>query len=192
MKNLKYILILILIYGCYENKNNTNDLPSNSIFNLSSEWRNQNNIKLHLKDLKGKTLVVVMIYTSCQSACPILISKMKQIEQKIDRNLIKNINMVLVSIDPETDTPDHLKEFATNNNMDNPQWIFLTSNEIDTREFANVLAMKYKKISPIDFSHSNIITIFNPSGQLVTQEEGLEINSERIAEKVIEVEKSNH
>ncbi len=192
MKNLKYILILILIYGCYENKNNTNDLPSNSIFNLSSEWRNQNNIKLHLKDLKGKTLVVVMIYTSCQSACPILISKMKQIEQKIDRNLIKNINMVLVSIDPETDTPDHLKEFATNNNMDNPQWIFLTSNEIDTREFANVLAMKYKKISPIDFSHSNIITIFNPSGQLVTQEEGLEINSESIAEKVIEVEKLNH
>ncbi len=192
MKNLKYILILILIYGCYENKNNTHDLPSNSIFNLSSEWRNQNNIKLHLKDLKGKTLVVVMIYTSCQSACPILISKMKQIEQKIDRNLIKNINMVLVSIDPETDTPDHLKEFATNNNMDNPQWIFLTSNEIDTREFANVLAMKYKKISPIDFSHSNIITIFNPSGQLVTQEEGLEINSESIAEKVIEVEKLNH
>ncbi|MCZ2222820.1 MAG: hypothetical protein LC122_04230 [Chitinophagales bacterium] len=32
--------------------------------------------------------------------------------------------------------------------------------------------MKYKKISPIDFSHSNIISVFKPNGELVSQEEG--------------------
>jgi protein SCO1/2 len=41
--------------------------------------------------------------------------------------------------------------------------------------------MKYKKISPIDFSHSNIISVFNKEGQLVLQEEGTQVDIEKIA-----------
>jgi protein SCO1/2 len=136
---------------------------------------------MKLKDLQGKTLVMVMIYTSCKSACPILVSKMKQIEKKIDPKQLNNIDLVLVTIDPTNDTPERLKEFAKQNEMSAPHWTFLTSNEDDTQELANVLAMKYKKIDPIDFSHSNIITVFNPYGELVLQEEGLEIDVNKIA-----------
>lgn len=159
-------------------------LPSDSIFHLSSEWHNQNNESLQLKALKGKTLVVVMIYTSCKTACPILVSKMKTIEQKIDRKAIDNVNLVLVSIDPDTDSPARLKAFAKDNKMDAPQWTFLTSNTDNTQEFANVLSMKYKKISPIDFSHSNIISVFNPLGELVSQEQGTAINVDQVVSTV--------
>ena len=113
-----------------------------------------------------------MIYTSCKTACPILVSKMKSIESKIAKKDKKDVSLVLVSIDPETDTPARLHEFSKTNQMSGPQWVFLTSNESSTQEFANVLSMKYKKISPIDFSHSNIITVFSPDGQLISQEEG--------------------
>ncbi len=155
------------------NKNKqTAPLPSDSIFNLGSQWKNQDGDSLLLKDLQGKTLAVVMIYTSCKAACPVLVSKMKSIESKVDRNAINKISFVLVSIDPETDTPSRLHAFAETNQMSGPQWVFLTSNESSTQEFANVLSMKYKKISPIDFSHSNIISVFSPDGQLVSQEEG--------------------
>lgn len=158
--------------SCKNGKKQAPQLPSDSIFNLNSQWKNQNGDSLFLKNLQGKTLAVVMIYTSCKAACPILVSKMKNIESKISRKDIKNISLVLVTIDPETDTPARLKEFAKTNGMDAPQWVFLTSNEAATQEFANVLSMKYKKISPIDFSHSNIISVFNSDGELVSQEEG--------------------
>lgn len=191
MKNL-YILILplLLFSACTENKKVTAPLPSNSIFNLSSSWKNQNGESLQLKDLQNKTLVVVMIYTSCKSACPILVSKMKNIESRISRKDIDNTSLVLISIDPKTDTPARLKEFARNNAMDAPQWIFLTSSEEATQEFANVLSMKYKKISPIEFSHSNIISVFGPDGQLVSQEEG-NIDVEKVVSTVTQTAKAS-
>ena len=96
---------------------------------------------------------------------------------------------MLVSIDPNTDTPERLKEFSISNKMDDEQWIFLTSNEDATKEFANVLSMKYKKISPVDFSHSNIISVFSPDGQLVSQEEG-SINVDNVVSVLTKTVKS--
>ena len=67
-----------------------------------------------------------------------------------------------------------MKSFAKENQMDNDQWLFLRSTNENTREFAAVLAVNSKRISPIDFSHSNIISIFNPGGELKYQQEGFE------------------
>lgn len=192
MKYFSFLLAFIFtLSACSPSKDDgLSQLPENSIFHLTSEWKNQDNESLLLKDLRGKTLVVVMIYTSCKTACPILVGKMKQIESQIDRKYIDDVNLVLVSIDPETDTPEHLKEFTIKNDMTGPQWNFLTSNEDDTQILANVLAMKYKRIDPIDFSHSNIITVFNPQGEMVSQEEGLEIDVPKVVKTVHETVKA--
>ncbi|HRB18727.1 MAG TPA: SCO family protein, partial [Chitinophagales bacterium] len=152
---------------------------------------NQYGETLKLKELKGKTLVVVMIYTTCKSACPILVADMKMIKEKIDKNNLKDVSLVLVSIDPETDTPERLAEFSKKGKMTVTFWIFLRGNTETTQEFANVLSMKYKKISPVDFSHSNIISIFSPDGTLVSQEEGTSINTQKVADKVNETVKLN-
>jgi protein SCO1/2 len=184
MKTLGIFMSLLLLLAACGGKPQPSQLPDDSIFHLSSTWKNQNGTSMKLKDLQGKTLVVVMIYTSCKSACPILVSKMKLIESKISRKDIEQVNLVLVTIDPTNDVPEKLKEFAQKRGMKGPQWTFLTSNEDDTQEFANLLAMKYKKIDPIDFSHSNIITVFNPYGEMVSQEEGLEINVDRVVSDV--------
>lgn len=184
MKVFSFCLMLLLIFSSCNNKAQVTELPKDSIFHLTSKWKNQHGKEMQLKDLHGKTLVVVMIYTSCKSACPILVSKMKHIEAKIPRKDIENVNLVLITIDPTNDVPEKLLAFSKKNGMDGPQWTFLTSNEDDTQQLANVLAMKYKKIDPIDFSHSNIITVFNPLGEMVSQEEGLEINVERVVSNV--------
>ena len=41
---------------------------------------------------------------------------------------------------------------------------------------AATLAVNYKKISPVDFSHSNIISLFNEDGELIYQQEGLGVD----------------
>ena len=64
------------------------------------------------------------------------------------------------------------------------QWLFLRSSEDNTREFANSLAMKYKQISPIDFSHSNIISVFSKEGILVHQKEGLAIDIDETVDAI--------
>ena len=191
MKNILLFLFSVLtILSCKENTEQTAQNKENadsSIFLLDSKWQNQDAEELHLKDLKGKNLVMVMIFTSCRTACPILVGDMKKIHAKIEKNKLKDTSLVLISIDPTNDTPEVLKKFAAERNMDSEPWIFLRSDEESTREFANVLAVKYKKISPIEFSHSNIISVFNRNGELVSQEEGSGINSDAVAKTVNEL-----
>ena len=191
MKNILLFLFSVLtILSCKENTEQTAQNKENansSIFLLDSKWQNQDAEELQFKDLKGKNLVMVMIFTSCRTACPILVADMKKVHDKIEKNKLKDTSLVLISIDPTNDTPEVLKKFAAERNMDSEPWIFLRSDEESTREFANVLAVKYKKISPIEFSHSNIISVFNRNGELVSQEEGSGINSDAVAKTVNEL-----
>jgi protein SCO1/2 len=110
---------------------------------------------------------------------------MRNIEKQIPKNLQNKIQYVMISIDPETDTPKKLKAFAIENQMDDEQWTFLQGNINSVREFANVLAVKYKQISPMDFSHSNIISVFDSQGELVHQQEGLGVDNNLTIKKII-------
>lgn len=180
-------ILVFLLNACSSNSAQKVDekLDDLSIYHLKGSWHNQNNDSLELSSLKGKVLVMVMIYTTCQAACPRLVADMRDIESKIPKNQLDKINFVLVSIDPINDTPERLKVFAKDNFMEASHWTFLQGNTASVQEFANVLAVKYKKISPMDFSHSNIISVFNPAGVLVHQQEGLGVNNNETVETII-------
>ncbi|MDW5290670.1 SCO family protein [Formosa sp. PL04] len=193
---LVFTLILLGFVSCKKGTNTTetenktqqmeksDEISDMSIYNLPSTWTNQNGEDIQLKDLKGDVLVMVMIYTTCKAACPRLVADMRNIEKRLPENTKGKVKMIFVSIDPETDTPARLKGFAKENFMDEEPWVFLRSSEENTREFAAVLAVKYKEITPMDFSHSNIISVFNEAGELVFQQEGLGVNSDETIENI--------
>ena len=193
-KGWSYLLVLpvfVLLFtfqGCNKKEAVAKETPISdlSIYNLPSKWTNQNGQNIEMKDLRGKVLVMVMIYTSCKAACPRLVADMRNIESRLPENIKENVQLVLVSIDPKIDTPKRLKSFSIENKMEGDQWLFLRSTEENTREFAAVLAVNYKKISPIDFSHSNIISVFNAEGELAYQQEGLGVNSDATIKKITE------
>lgn len=174
MRTLLLFIFALLFMGCQESgaSHSKTDSQSNSVFLLDSKWQNQNGETFQLEHLKGKNTVVAMIFTSCTTACPILIADMKKIYNGMDNQHKQSTSMVLISIDPETDTPEVLKEFAKTQKMDQEPWQFLTSDKESIRDLANVLAVKYKEISPMEFSHSNIISVFDKDGVLVSQVEG--------------------
>ncbi len=178
-------ILLFSLQSCKESDKKKDSVPVNkeisdlSIYNLPSKWTTQDGKDIELKSLKGNVLVMVMIYTSCKAACPRLVADMRDIESKLDKNTKQHVKLILVSIDPKTDTPKKLKDFAIANKMNQDPWLFLRSSEENTREFAAVLAVNYKQISPIDFSHSNIISVFNPDGELIFQQEGLGVNNDK-------------
>lgn len=180
------LLMVLACTGKTDKKAEQKETRTDSIFLLESKWQNQDGKEILLKDLKGKNLVVVMIFTRCQTACPLLVADMKKVKAKITEKQLKNTSLVFISVDPENDTPEVLKKYAEQHNIYGEPWIFLRSDVESTREFANVLAVKYKKISPIVFSHSNIISVFNKKGEMVSQEEGT-VNADAIAMTVNEL-----
>ena len=191
MKKMMLLAIAFLLVVSCNSKVEKKDVEAKpitdlSIYNLPEKWTNQDGKDIELKELRGKVLVMVMIYTSCKSACPRLVADMRHIEERIPKEYKDKVQLVLVSIDPTVDTPERLKEFSIENQMTGNQWTFLRSNEENTREFAAVLAVNYKKISPIDFSHSNIISIFNEEGEMTYQQEGLGTGYDKTVAKITE------
>lgn len=165
------------------------EIDGMSIYQLTSRWRTQDDDEIAFKDLNGEVLVVVMIYTSCPSACPRLVADMKDIESRVSTTVPEGVRYVLVSIDPKHDTPERLKEFSIANEMSDSHWLFLQGNEETVREFANVMAVRYASISPVDYSHSNIISVFDQRGVMRFQQEGLAIDYSETVETVVELAK---
>ena len=66
---------------------------SESIYQLNSIWRDQNNKKVILGKFKDKNVILAMFFASCQSACPVIVNDMKTIEAGIPADKINNLHV---------------------------------------------------------------------------------------------------
>src|SRR4051812_17715145 len=74
--------------------------------------------------LDGKVWIADFIYTSCPGPCPRMSSQMHQVATALSK--IENIRLVSFTVDPATDTPQVLAEYATHFEADPARWFFLT------------------------------------------------------------------
>ncbi len=74
------------------------------------------------KELLGKIWLVNFIFTRCNGPCPILSSRMSQLQ----KDLAQEIQLVSITVDPNYDSPQVLKEYAERFNADENRWLFLT------------------------------------------------------------------
>ncbi|MDZ7716822.1 MAG: SCO family protein [Balneolaceae bacterium] len=144
-----------------------------SIYNVSSSWKNRYANRIQLDSLRGKIQVVAMVYTHCEYACPRILADMKRIRDALSEEALKSVNFVIVSIDPKRDTPERLLKFAEENELNDEQWTLLNGETGDILELSALLGVKYKKISETDFTHSNMITVLNREGEIVHQRKQL-------------------
>lgn len=149
-----------------------------SVYQLESRWKTQAKEEIMLKDLMGSPTVIAMVYSSCKNACPRIISDMKTIQGLVEKSHPGKVQFVLVSMDPEVDTPEKLAELAKKSDLDQ-QWRLLQGKSDDVMELAAVLGIKYRKISDTDYAHSNLISVLNAEGEIKHREEGLGVDPQK-------------
>lgn len=158
-------------------------LDSESIYQLSGEWRNQDNEAMQLSDLNGKIPVLSMIFTNCGYACPRIVADMQNIQNQVPKDKEDKVVFVLVSFDTERDDPKRLKSFAREMQLGD-NWILLHGEEDEIRTLSMLLDINYKKQPNGDFAHSNSITLLNTEGVIMEQIEGLGTNPQPILKKL--------
>lgn len=148
-------------------------LPTESIYNLSSKWTNQDGKTISLKDLKGKNVVLAMAYTSCEHACPLLIEDMRKIESKLPADKKDHFLFAMFSFDSDRDTPAKLKAYAQKRKLDLSHWELFHGDPKAVRELAGGLGIQYSKEDNGDFDHSNVISLVDSDGVVRYQQTGL-------------------
>ena len=81
---------------------------------------------LALSDLRGKAVLLDFIYTTCPGPCPILTGLHVEVQRGLDASARDRVRIVSVSLDPLTDTPTALREYARKRGADTANWSFLT------------------------------------------------------------------
>ena len=147
-------------------------LPGTSVYNLVGSWQDQDGQKVTLASLRGRPQVVALIYGSCKGACPKIIHEILSLEGLLKVAHPEGVGFLLVTMDPEVDSPERLSGLAQEYNL-GPDWRLLRGTTDQVRELSAVLGVKYRKISQTDFAHSNTITILDAAGTIVHQKQEL-------------------
>tara|TARA_Y100000816_G_C26043948_1_gene546967 strand:+ start:673 stop:1257 length:585 start_codon:yes stop_codon:yes gene_type:complete len=91
------------------------------------EFIDSNGNTVTLNNLKGKVWVADFIFTTCTMACPMMTGNMNLVHKKFKKH--DDVRLVSISVYPEYDTPDVLKEYASQYDADTEKWLFLTGDE---------------------------------------------------------------
>ena len=147
------------------------------------ELINQNGqtMRLYSDLIAGKTVVIDSFFTSCVGICPIMGGTFKRIQTVLGDHLGKDLILISVSVDPETDTPARLRDYAKSMSA-KPGWYFVTGKKENVEQALHKLGL----LVDAKENHKAVVLIGNEPKGLWKKAFGL-ANSEDVVKMVQEV-----
>lgn len=159
---LVILLIAAVIFGVRQYMNS-------SLFTVMKvpefSLKDQNNKTITNKDMHGKVYLVEFFFSRCPTICPVMNTNMRHIEEEIND---PNFGIISISIDPENDTLEILKEHAKKIGAKSPNWHFLTGD----RTYIGDIAKKFdiyvgdQKDKSESLNHSGEIALVDKDGNI--------------------------
>lgn len=143
-----------------------------SIYRMDAHWTTATGERLRLEHFHGRPVIAAMIFTHCSYACPLIVRDVKAITSRLPSDLQGEVQRLLISIDPERDTPAVLTRFADAHGLGDG-WTLLRGAPEDVRTLAALFGVRYKPDGDGQFAHTNLITLLDAEGEIVHQQEGL-------------------
>lgn len=118
--------------------------------------------------VKGKTVAINYIFTTCKGVCPTLMSKFRQLQQALGDRVGRDIHLISISVDPTTDVPARLNAYAELFHA-GPGWTLVTGNKPEIDALLRALGA----FAPDKNNHPQIILIGNDAANYWTRTMGL-------------------
>ena len=173
MKNYSYIGIsfVILIFGIWAVPKMVDRFAEPRLAKIGKvpefSFTNQNQKTITNQSYHNKVYIVEFFFTTCPSICPIMNQNMVKIQDQFFGN--PNLGIASLTIDPITDTPEVLKEYAIQYKITNPNWNLLTGDKEAIYKVANSGFNLYVGENPqVDggFEHSGFFALVDQEGNI--------------------------
>jgi protein SCO1/2 len=121
-------------------------------------------------DLTGKVWIASFVFTRCSGPCPNISATMAKLQGELLPTR-PDVRLVTFTVDPDRDTPEELKKYATNFRADPDKWLFLTGKESEVRTLLKdgfkINATKNANPKPGDeFDHNTKLMVIDKAGQI--------------------------
>lgn len=196
MKKLLNILLGLFILlsvnfltGCYEHFPLDQDLTR-----TQNTFLNQDSVKVQFPEIiKDKITVLAMVYTHCPDICPMTTHNMFLVEEKLSDELKDKVKFIVISFDPNRDSPAVLKKFAEIRDLSFKSWTLLSGDEQNTKEVMLKFGIKaipadssYDENGELSYNviHTDRISLIDPKGKLKANYKGSTAKIETILEDI--------
>jgi protein SCO1/2 len=132
------------------------------------ELTDQTGHAVRLSKLRGEPVAVTFLYTRCPiaTACPMTTAKFSRVDAMLkDKGWGK---LLVLTVDPEHDTPAVLADYASKAGADPKRWKFLTGDPKAVADAASSFGILYYPDKSGQIIHQQGVAVVGPDGKLVT------------------------
>ena len=152
-------------------------------FTLTSQTGNP----VSIGDFRGKVVAVTFIFASCTDTCPLLTDKMGQVQDSLGDRFGKDIVFVSITVDPQRDTPEVLKQYAESFGANPQGWYFLTGTPDAIGGVLRRYGVYASKTSTGDVDHTFLTSLIDPQGNLRVQYLGVRFDPEEFRHDLLDL-----
>lgn len=123
---------------------------------------------LHLHDFRGKAVVVTFIYTRCPlpNFCPLMSKNFASLQERFRKQLPGKVQLLSISFDPEFDTPETLRRYASLYQQDDKDWTFATGTPAQINTVTGLFGLIREPAGGF-INHDLRTALIGPDGKLV-------------------------
>lgn len=129
----------------------------------------QDGKQVTLEDLRGQVVAVTFIYTWCPEICPMLTDKMARVQDALGADFGTKVAFVSITVDPERDTPEALRDYAAAFGANLAGWSFLTGDPAAVLEVAHRYGVAVVMGADGQVDHTLLTTLVDRRGSMRVQ-----------------------
>jgi len=129
------------------------------------ELVDSNGAKVTKQDLAGRIWVADFFFTTCPGPCLALTSKMRALHRALAAE--PDVDVVSITVDPETDTPEALRRYAEVQGGSDPRWRWLTGDREELQKLAKSFLTNFgAKEAGGNINHQTYLYVVDGAGNL--------------------------
>ena len=128
---------------------------------------------VNLIGLRGKVVAVRFFYTACPDICPLLTQKLVEVQDSLGEDFGSKIAFISITVDPEHDTQEVLKDYAAGWEAKTAGWSFLSGPPAAVHEVVRRYGVYAAKTAEGAIDHTLLTSIIDPRGVLRVQYLGM-------------------
>jgi protein SCO1/2 len=129
--------------------------------------QNGNALNFYSDLIKGKVVAINFIFTTCTTICPPLTATFRRVQEDAKAKGL-DVQLISVSVDPVTDTPERMRDFASKFKAE-PGWAFVTGQKAQIDSVLQALGAAVANKN----DHTPMILIGNDGSDYWTRAYGL-------------------
>lgn len=132
------------------------------------EFTNLDGETVTLENTNGKVRLMYYFFSNCRDVCPPTTYFLSEIQTELvnQGRFGKDTAFLQITIDPENDTVERLKEYSSGYHADYSGWYFLRGEESYTHQIAQQYQVGVQKLGDADFVHSNLYILIDKEGNI--------------------------